>query len=51
MNVPVFYNNYASTTNPTQCTLSYELLDSKGIMYSSSSSPVKIDKYGDVFIS
>jgi hypothetical protein len=50
VNVFALSNSYASTTNPTYCTLSYQLKNSAGTTYSSTSSPVKIDSSGKVYI-
>ncbi len=41
---------YASTTNSPNCVLSYQLIDSSGNTYSSTSSPIKIDSTGAVYI-
>ena len=43
-------NSYTKTTNPTHCSLTFLLKDLTGTTYSSSSSPVKIDSTGNVYI-
>ncbi len=50
VNVLALSNSYASTINPTHCTLSYQLKDSTGKTYSSVSSPAKIDSIGNLYI-
>ena len=50
VSVLVLSNSYASTINPTHCTLTYQLKDSTGTFYSSTSSPVKIDPSGYIYI-
>jgi hypothetical protein len=50
VNVLALTNNYASTTNPTHCTLSYLLKDSTGQTYSQTSYPIMIDSTGKIYI-
>ncbi len=51
VSVLALLNSYASTTNPSHCTLSFMLKDSStGTTYSSTSSPVKIDSSGNLYL-
>jgi hypothetical protein len=48
--IVVLAAGYGTKTGSESCTLSYLLTDSTGNIYSSTSSPIKIDSTGAVYI-